>query len=241
MFLSSPLVSESSTSHKSPKLPGSCFIKLLDWQQQVWLFPFLRPSPSLLHGLLCLIKNEQCLWQNNEHVHVCPSWTQIWIAVCVTDGTNISSLFGKQKLYPSQTAGNGEASSFMWRVTCLFLFQSLAQMMVVLSALHSFICNLWGSCKGTIFTFCFALCNCLFLFSEPFDCTNTARAVHEKIKFDAIKAVFTEVINSFEVLTRLLWGFFCTAVSPLNRIYFWNSSNTVNVSFTCLFLLCIFL
>lgn len=33
----------------------------------------------------------------------------------------------------------------------------------------------------------------LYFVSEPFDRTNTARAVHEKIKFDAIKAEFTEV------------------------------------------------
>ncbi len=30
-------------------------------------------------------------------------------------------------------------------------------------------------------------------FLEPFDRTNTARAVHEKVKFETIKAEFTEV------------------------------------------------
>lgn len=53
-----------------------------------------------------------------------------------------------------------------------------------------------------LLVFHIALCTCLFLFSEPFDGSNTARAVHEKIKFDAIKAVFAEVFNSVEVLTR---------------------------------------
>lgn len=40
----------------------------------------------------------------------------------------------------------------------------------------------------------------LYFVSEPFDRTNTARAVHEKVKFDAIKAEFTEVSLLMSVL-----------------------------------------
>uniref|UniRef100_A0AAR2LD40 polynucleotide adenylyltransferase n=1 Tax=Pygocentrus nattereri TaxID=42514 RepID=A0AAR2LD40_PYGNA len=46
---------------------------------------------------------------------------------------------------------------------------------------------------------------------EPFDGSNTARAVHEKMKFDDIKAQFTEVCNSRE----LLRGMFLTFLTGL--------------------------
>lgn len=114
-----------------------------------------------------------------------------------------------------------KANCWEWRSNFLFVegdspfllseyfFFSL---MVMLSALCRFKL-LYTTCgidlKGQYFTtfLCFNLhyiINCLFLFSEPFDGSNTARAVHEKIKFDAIKAVFDEVFNSTEILTRPL-------------------------------------
>lgn len=46
--------------------------------------------------------------------------------------------------------------------------------------------------------------------SEPFDGTNTARAVHEKVKFDAIKAQFAEV----DLGNVSLWLFSFPIVNP---------------------------
>lgn len=63
----------------------------------------------------------------------------------------------------------------------------------------------------------------MFLFLEPFDSSNTARAVHEKMKFDAIRAVFTEVLDLF-----------VHCCFPLIRVYLINNSE---IRFNCLFLL----
>lgn len=44
--------------------------------------------------------------------------------------------------------------------------------------------------------------------SEPFERNNVARAVHEKIKFDIIKAQFAEVPATLEVLVTAFTFFF---------------------------------